>query len=131
MRTSYACNHRIEWNAYYRKWKLDNPEKAKAQRDRYRLQLRKKVFEKLGGAKCANCGCDDIRYLEINHVNGGGTKESHNRRWLAVAIIKGYRQTDDLNVLCKVCNNLHALQLRFGPEVNNQYKIIWNNQMLL
>ena len=25
--------------------------------------------------KCAMCGCDDTRFLEVNHIKGGGVKE--------------------------------------------------------
>jgi hypothetical protein len=36
--------------------------------------LRFKVFEKLGG-RCKKCGYSDIRALQIDHINGGGTRE--------------------------------------------------------
>jgi hypothetical protein len=36
--------------------------------------IHKQCIAKLGN-KCANCGFDDIRALQIDHINGGGKKE--------------------------------------------------------
>jgi hypothetical protein len=66
---------------------------------------------------CENCGCTDIRLLEINHKNGGGTKEREKGKSsakFAWNIYMGRRNIDDLNLLCKVCNALHALEMKFG-----------------
>ena len=54
---------------------------------------------------CARCGNDDIRVLQINHTDGGGTKErkiTHNRAFYT-SIINGTRSTNDLNVMCANC----------------------------
>ncbi|MGI0022946.1 MAG: hypothetical protein ACRD9Q_08815, partial [Nitrososphaeraceae archaeon] len=47
----------------------------KYHQDRYankRLESLTKVDPSL---KCAVCGCDDVRFLEVNHIKGGGRKE--------------------------------------------------------
>ena len=46
---------------------------------RYHQNLRKRVFERLGGAVCSECGCDEISILEINHKSGGGNKLAKSR----------------------------------------------------
>jgi 5-methylcytosine-specific restriction endonuclease McrA len=76
----------------------------------FRLRVLKIIAK--NDIKCANCGITDVRILDINHINGGGAKETkHNNRQFYYDIIKGRRQTDDLNLLCKNCNFLHYLKL--------------------
>ena len=41
-----------------------------------RHNIRKRAVNRLGG-KCNRCGFDDYRALQIDHINGGGTKEYH------------------------------------------------------
>lgn len=77
----------------------------------------------LGGAVCVSCGCDDIRFLEINHVNGGGCKEHRARRQgLTDPLLKGDRSTDGLNVLCRVCNAIDFLE-RKHPGASKRFTI--------
>lgn len=67
--------------------------------------------------KCINCGCDDIRLLEINHKKGGGTKEFETGKYAREfywKIFKLERPVDDLEVLCRVCNALHYVKLKYG-----------------
>jgi hypothetical protein len=79
-------------------------------RKKYRDNLRKKAIEALGG-KCANPynlphpdWCNDIRCLQIDHINGGGTKELNliSRPSFLHSIIKGERK--DVQLLCANCN---------------------------
>jgi hypothetical protein len=63
-----------------------------------------KALEMSGGAICINCGCNNVDFLEINHKNGGGKKEQKNGIHFIQDIYLGKRKTDDLNVLCRVCN---------------------------
>jgi hypothetical protein len=66
--------------------------------------------------ECVNCGCNDLRILEINHINGGGGKDykKHKNKpeLIYYAILRGERKTDDLNLLCRVCNALHYAELK-------------------
>lgn len=41
-------------------------------------RLRLKVLEHLGGPICCKCGFLDSRALQIDHINGGGNKETKN-----------------------------------------------------
>ena len=68
-------------------------------------KLRLKVLKKLGG-KCVECGFDDWRALQIDHVNGGGTRElkkyygrlqKYNRMVLA-------DNNGKYQILCSNCN---------------------------
>ncbi len=109
------------------KWIKNNPKKIKISRDNHRKKLRIGVLKKITNYKkivCIACGCNDIRLLEINHKNGGGTKE--NKRIgsmrLYYDILYEKRTVKDLEILCRVCNSLHYLELKFGKL---PFKIIW------
>lgn len=71
---------------------------------------------------CQKCGCDDLRILEINHKLANPRKEDRITGFLK-RIINGERETDDLEILCKVCNIAHYVDIKFGKQ---PYKIKWN-----
>ena len=67
---------------------------------------RKKVFEILGNV-CTKCGFSDVRALQIDHINGGGTRwrnaHKHNSSYYTeVDVIKNNGQGYQL--LCANCN---------------------------
>lgn len=79
-------------------------EKSTYNRERNK-RLRNAVLQALG-AKCSNCGYDDIRALQIDHINGGGCKEKRNItstywKYVLQEIIDG---TTKYQVLCANCN---------------------------
>lgn len=85
----------------------------------HRVLQRKRVLFKVSGSiapVCVRCGCDDTRLLEINHKNGGGGREMKAKGVeFYRSIISGERPTDDLEILCRPCNAVHALELKHGP----------------
>ncbi|MFH0880826.1 MAG: hypothetical protein V2A34_14015 [Lentisphaerota bacterium] len=93
-----------------------------------RKLLKKRVFFRITGSitpTCVRCGCDDIGLLEVNHINGGGNKEMEGGKyasqfWYDIAL--GRRDTSDLEALCKACNAIHALEMRFGKL---PLKVVW------
>ena len=86
---------------------------------------RERALTLLGGPHCAVCGCDEIKFLEINHINGGGAKEYRARnRGLTDIVLAGTRHTEDLNVLCRVCNALDFLR-RKHPDAVSRFEIRW------
>ena|SRR3990167_2210919 len=109
------------------KWYAD-PVNRKARGKKSRDLLRKRVFFRITGTvdnKCARCGCDDVRLLEINHKNGGGGKETQKGNKVArfyLDIASGKRKTDDLELLCKPCNGIHALEMKYGQL---PMKVVW------
>lgn len=132
-RTDYAADYDksgdrkkslIEWNS--------KPENRRPREQKYRELLRKRVFFKITGdiyPHCVKCGCDDPRILEINHKNGGGNKEmQHGKKSNAfyVAIANGSRRTDDLELLCKPCNSIHYLEMKYGPL---PIKVVWSGSV--
>lgn len=101
----YRGNH-PNYNAIYKK-----SHRSKLQRQWLSRSQKEKLsaLQIISGQEiptCRNCGCADLRILEKEHKNGGGTKEMRIRNSGEISrdIIKGIRKTDDLEVLCKVCN---------------------------
>ena len=111
---------------WVQEWRERNPEKQALARRRAYNNRKVKAFEKLGGAVCVRCGCDEIDFLEFNHKNGGGCKEyreSKNRPMMD-RILTSKRGVDDLEVVCRVCNALDFLE-RKNTESAKRFKIVW------
>ena len=76
----------------------------------YAEKLRLQALLKVAGQKpleCEKCHCSNLSILQINHINGGGGQEIKNfsnSQAFYRAIRDGIRKTDDLNILCGVCN---------------------------
>ena len=122
-----ACegNKELDRKAKQR-WKKKNPLTYEQSWRSYNHKFRHKVLSKVAGAGeliCVRCGCDKFEVLEINHINGGGLKETkrQNQKFYT-KIVKGERNTDDLEILCKVCNAWHCLELKHGQL---PFKVIW------
>lgn len=94
----------------------------KSRRDR----IRKKLLTYIGRGqiKCIHCGCDKQELLEINHINGGGTKENAHPAKFYYGILRGERRIEDLELRCKICNALHYLEMQYG---RTEYMIRWDN----
>ena len=90
--------------------------------------LRRRILFRICGSitpRCVRCGCDDERLLEINHIYGGGNRENQKGKFSSrfyYDIANGKRPTDDLELLCKPCNAIHALELKFG---SLPMKVVW------
>lgn len=91
-----------------KEWRKKNPEKVKAQRARTRARLRADVLGAYGG-KCQCCGESEVKFLSIDHINGGGAK--HRRalkirtpeRFYCWLRMNGYPK-DQFQILCHNCN---------------------------
>lgn len=112
-------SHKEQQKAYKKKYNEENKDRIKIYYLNRNKERRKKILDIISGGNpvCVRCGCDDIRLLEINHKNGGGTKETNKGRnasqfWNDIR--SGKRKTNDLELLCKICNAEHALELKFG-----------------
>lgn len=86
------------------------PEKIKNELHKYSKKVHKEALEKIVKDKnillrCP-CGCSEIDLLEIDHLDENGNEERKKLSGQAFcrAIRDGERRTDDLTILCKVCN---------------------------
>ncbi len=92
---------------YYYKHKKEYKQK----RWKLALDIHKKAIKILGG-KCIICGIDDLRILQINHIDGEGTKEYKKigNYIFYKSIIDGKRNLDDLDVRCANHNILYEYE---------------------
>lgn len=86
----------------------------------YTKRVRKETLEFVGGehgVRCRKCNFDDVRALQIDHVNGGGLKEirelKNNRKYLE--LIK--KNPTNYQILCANCNWIKKVE-------NNENKAI-------
>lgn len=118
--------HKDRMKELQSKWKEANPEQYKFLWEKHNKENRIKVLQKVAKGDiiaCSRCGCDRIEFLEVNHINGGGNQETKNNHSKFYSdILKDLRQTDDLEILCKLCNNLHYVEMKFGKL---PFRIIW------
>ena len=115
----------VKHAAYARAWARAHPDVGRQKN----LRRKAEVLERLGGARCVICGCDDVRALEVNHIRGGGGRESRSRGRAGSAllygmILNGTRSTADLNVLCRPCNQVDYI-LRKHPNLSGRWLIRW------
>ena len=102
-----------------------------AKKNRLSNHTRKiKAFNKIQSKiECVRCGCNDLRLLEVNHKNGDGRKNDYdiygNGHGLYQDIVKDRRKVEDLELLCRPCNAIHYLELKYGKL---PMKIIWEKQ---
>lgn len=108
-----------------RRYRSRHPEKVKESRLRVYNNRKKRAFDMLGGCVCVNCGCKELSFLEINHINGKGWDEFKKYGNTSVdRILSGKRKLEGLNVLCRVCNALDHLS-RKCPEKAKCFTIKW------
>ncbi len=88
--------------------------------------VRLKVVLKLGG-RCAGCGEDDIRVLDVNHINGEGLVRSKKYRRCPkaryadlVAILTG-KTVSHIDVQCCNCNRRHEYERGVIPDIPEEF----------
>ena|SRR3990167_6231176 len=70
----------------------------------YYKQKRKDALKVLGSC-CVKCGFDDWRALQIDHINGGGTKAPKTGAGYLKNVIKSYENGENkYQLLCANCN---------------------------
>ena len=120
----YYQEHKDYIKEYTREWRSKNGARVEMWWKKKKIELLNIVSD--NKPYCVGCGCDDTRLLEINHKNGGGCKETNKGRTSSRFrndILSGNRKTDDLEILCRVCNSRHYLELKYGEL---PYKIYYN-----
>lgn len=114
---------------WVKKWRDKYPERQALARKRAYNNRKLKAILKVGEAKCNNCGCNEMEFLEFNHINGDGCKDWRENKGMAMMdrILTGKRKTNDLEIVCRVCNALDYLG-RKNPEQSKRFKILWGQK---
>lgn len=137
--------------SYGVKWREKNSTRVKANRSAYRARnrdyarkkgrdywkmVRTTTMKLIMGQDvihCIYCGCDYLPFLEINHKNGGGSKEKHiDGRHKSIdlhqEIYQHRRSATDLEITCRVCNAWHYLKLK-EPGKASGFSVNWKTTM--
>lgn len=128
--TNKIETQREKWARYMRTWRAKDPDRTRKLRKIQYNNRKLRALKMVGDPICANCGCDELDYLEFNHLNGGGAKEFRDRiaemKFMGMAdqLLTGKRVAKDLTVLCRVCNALEWLSRKNGGQ-SKRYKILW------
>jgi hypothetical protein len=132
----YCQEHKEHRKEYMKQWDNKNKEYIREYVRKRGKKFRIEVLNIISNNNphCIRCGCDDIKLLEINHKNGGGTKELQNGKLMTKFyrnIHEGIRKTDDLEILCRICNARHYLELKYGklPYKISYDKILHGEEM--
>lgn len=114
-----------------RRYREKNADRVRLSRRKQYIARKRRAMEMLGGCRCCNCGCDELSFLEINHINGGGCVEFRARGNRVVDdLVSGKRTTDGLNVLCRVCNALDHLA-RKNPDAAAAFTVGWDCDVIV
>lgn len=85
-----------------------NSEKA----TRYREAQKDRIFELLG-EECVECGFDDRRALQIDHLNGGGRQHRMSMNGSPTRLYRYVLDNpDEFQILCANCNTIKRIELR-------------------
>jgi hypothetical protein len=127
----YTQNNRSHIRQLSRKWYRKDPARTAEMESEKRKRKRQRALLLVGRGliKCINCGCNKPEFLEVNHINGGGSKENKKSSKFYSDLLAGRRGIEDLELRCKVCNVLHYSEKIYGKLPSN---IIWlgNNGVL-
>ena len=110
---AYYEAHREERLANDRQYKREHIDQKRVADFHYirmwRQRQRMAIITKLGG-KCVRCGFTDWRALQVDHINGGGTKERRQaismRRYYKAILASIEVQTGEYELLCANCNQI-------------------------
>jgi len=110
---------------WVKEWRDRNPEKANLARKRAYNNRKTKAMNMVDKPVCNKCGCDELDFLEFNHIDGGGCKDwrENGARSMADRVIMG-RDVDDLEILCRLCNALDHLT-RKNEIQSVRFKVSW------
>ncbi len=126
----YRLKHRDLITARSRARRTLHPQKYRAiAKKHYAQKLKGILFQILGGPRCssASClvpgGCSDIRCLQFDHINGGGSADMRRFRNPAEMYRYYSKHPEDakktLQVLCANCNWIKRYDKEESPNKNS------------
>jgi len=119
---NYRVIHKNKIKEYSKNWREINKERISKKRVEKTQKLRLEVMKKLtdGNIRCQNpnCstfgGCKDIRCLQIDHIDGGGTKERKTVRsysfYSKLLKLPSKELKSKYKLLCANCNCIKRIE---------------------
>jgi len=105
----YHIQHKEYYNKKSKEWNKTHPEKCRESCKKAYWKLRLEVFSHYGGnpPKCACCNETKIKFLTIDHINGGGYKHRKETGLYADKLYRWLRKNnypEGYQILCWNCN---------------------------
>jgi len=109
---NYSKVNRATIRQKHKVWRDMNNGVVRNYSKKRRVALRASILNLLG-CKCSRCGFDDVRALDIDHVNNDGFQDRSAMDW--TTIMAGYasnpkRAKKCLQILCRNCNWIKHLE---------------------
>lgn len=90
-------------------WVLRNPEQARANARNGQRKYRQETLNILG-RECVQCGFNDERALQVDHINGGGHKLRDQQRSQS-GLLRAVAATPKIfQILCANCNCIKRIE---------------------
>lgn len=111
----YRVKNREKIRKLNKKWRINNLERRKELNRQERIRLKKSVVEHYsnGRMECINCNFDDLRALQIDHIDNNGAEERRklfgSRLCAGTTFYRWLRKNDypiGYQVLCANCNTI-------------------------
>lgn len=101
----YYAKHREKESADISLYQHQHPKEVQASHREWHHTRRLKVFELLGG-KCCHCEEISVFCLQIDHINGGGTKHFKSRGTIGLLsdVLADSDRKSKYQLLCANCN---------------------------
>lgn len=118
-----------DWQKYAKLWRdktyfqTHHAEKIKSKYREYKILALQHYSD--GTMKCLMCGIDDIRVLDLDHINDDGAKHREEINYNLIFWIKKNNFPPMFQVLCRNCNWIKELdrrQIAFEKKYINKYK---------
>jgi hypothetical protein len=97
-----------ENRAYYRKYKADNKERLRYQEQVRHREWRAELLKIVGDHKCKDCGNDDFRVLEFDHI--GDDKTANVARFISRNWRKSLEEALKCEVVCANCHKIRTFE---------------------
>lgn len=103
-RMAHADKYKEYTRNYHKVYAQTHKEEFRLRAKQFRNKRRIKCFEKLGN-QCVCCGETQIKFLQVDHINGGGRKEKLLKSGYSFRRIEleNYPK-EKYQVLCSNCN---------------------------
>jgi hypothetical protein len=111
--TRFSKNHPERMKVAQEKYNLTHPNHWKPMRQKIRLEAMKHISDEI---KCCRCGFSEFPALQIDHINGGGRKETKEiengyhvyqvKYWRYILALPKDEARKRYQLLCANCNIL-------------------------